>query len=154
MHAVCNARKREQKKKREKREERRDDFFFGSNLCLECFLINSKKRRKKSKNPTAENSESNTHKKISWGQMALKRILPIVDALGCGFDGNVVELRGWVRSIRRQKRVSFLELNDGSTSSNVQVVTPSDLLPKDVSAGSSVCVSGLMRASGGWCGGM
>ena len=31
---------------------------------------------------------------------------------------------GWIRSVRRQKRFSFLELNDGSSAVNLQVVWP------------------------------
>lgn len=34
----------------------------------------------------------------------------------------VVTVQGWVRSVRQQKSVSFLTLNDGSTAHNLQVV--------------------------------
>lgn len=34
---------------------------------------------------------------------------------------------GWVRSVRRGKKVSFLVLNDGSTHESLQAVFPSEL---------------------------
>jgi len=34
---------------------------------------------------------------------------------------------GWVRSIRKGKKVSFLVLNDGSTHESLQAVFPSNL---------------------------
>lgn len=38
-----------------------------------------------------------------------------------------VTLSGWVRTVRHQKSFSFVELNDGSTLSNFQIVVPADL---------------------------
>lgn len=77
-----------------------------------------------------------------------RRLLPIVDALKGNAASSRVEVHGWVRSLRRQKRVSFLELNDGSSSQTIQVVTSSELLPKDISVGSSVRAAGSVRESG------
>ena len=38
--------------------------------------------------------------------------------------GSTVTVHGWVRTARRQKRHSFLELSDGSCASGLQVVWP------------------------------
>ena len=37
-------------------------------------------------------------------------------------DGQKVTMQGWVRTNRGSKKAGFIELNDGSTFSNVQVV--------------------------------
>ena len=57
-----------------------------------------------------------------------------------------VKLRGWVRTIRRHKNVSFIELNDGSTFSNLQVVAagkgPLQPIVDELSVGCSVELAG------------
>lgn len=40
---------------------------------------------------------------------------------------NPVQVNGWVKSVRRQKNVSFVNLNDGSTHETLQAVIPADL---------------------------
>lgn len=42
-------------------------------------------------------------------------------------DGQDIELQGWVRTNRNSKAVGFIELNDGSCFSNVQVVYSQDM---------------------------
>ncbi|WP_031385900.1 asparagine--tRNA ligase [Desulfonatronum thiodismutans] len=59
-------------------------------------------------------------------------------------------LRGWVRTRRDAKEVTFLEINDGSCLGNVQVVvdhTVADKLFKDVNTGASVEILGEHVAS-------
>ncbi|PAA91662.1 hypothetical protein BOX15_Mlig010862g2, partial [Macrostomum lignano] len=59
-----------------------------------------------------------------------------------------VSLVGWVRSLRRQKKVSFIELGDGTTHKTLQiVVSPSELLPADVSADTCLRVVGRLSAT-------
>ncbi|CAI7874975.1 unnamed protein product [Closterium sp. NIES-54] len=41
--------------------------------------------------------------------------------------GRHVELRGWVRTVRSQKAFSFIELNDGSSLSGIQVVATPEI---------------------------
>src|SRR5438128_6501837 len=67
--------------------------------------------------------------------------------------GREVRLQGWVRTRRDSKAgFSFLELNDGSSLGNVQVIAES-ALPNyqaevlHLSAGSSVTVEGVVQAS-------
>ena len=63
-----------------------------------------------------------------------------------------VTLRGWVRTRRDSKAgFSFLELNDGSSLANVQVIADSSLPNYQteiahLSAGSSVTVTGVTSA--------
>jgi asparaginyl-tRNA synthetase len=57
--------------------------------------------------------------------------------------GASVQVSGWVRSVRKQGKVSFVGLSDGSSVGHLQVVVPSDELPP-VSVGSSVSVCGVL----------
>jgi len=62
------------------------------------------------------------------------------------FIGKPVTIKGWVRTTRAQKNFTFVEVNDGSTLSNMQVVvhdTP------DLTTGSAVAVTGKVVASPG-----
>jgi asparaginyl-tRNA synthetase len=65
---------------------------------------------------------------------------------------NVVNLKGWVRTIRGSKNVSFIALNDGSTLKNIQIVAensiPEDIL-KSINTGASISVFGKLVASRG-----
>ena len=69
--------------------------------------------------------------------------------------GREVILQGWVRTRRDSKAgFSFVELNDGSSLGNVQVIAEATLPNyeseiKRLSAGASVTVTGLVRASPG-----
>lgn len=41
--------------------------------------------------------------------------------------GQEVAVKGWVRTVRSQKNFTFIEVNDGSTLSNLQVIVPQEL---------------------------
>ncbi len=60
-----------------------------------------------------------------------------------------LSVSGWVRSVRKQKRVAFVQLYDGSTARDLQVVTTPEQLPASVTHGASVQIKGLMQASQG-----
>ena len=66
----------------------------------------------------------------------------------------VLTVCGWIRTIREQKTFAFIELNDGSTLSNLQIIveqaTPNyaDLL-KQLSTGASIAATGQLVASPG-----
>ena len=63
--------------------------------------------------------------------------------------GSQVHLRGWVRTVRKQKAVSFLEVNDGSSVKGCQVVTPTAALERiqDLALGAvCLCMARLSRA--------
>ncbi|MGL4594305.1 MAG: asparagine--tRNA ligase [Thermoguttaceae bacterium] len=69
--------------------------------------------------------------------------------------GLTVTLRGWVRTRRDSKGgFSFVELNDGSSFGNIQIIVPNTLpdyesIIKSVTAGSSVIISGIVKESPG-----
>lgn len=64
--------------------------------------------------------------------------------------GTVITVKGWVRTVRNQKTFSFIELNDGSTLSNFQVVADpqtEDYLKviDKLSTGVSVAITGTLK---------
>src|SRR5580765_3287863 len=65
--------------------------------------------------------------------------------------GTDVTLRGWVRSRRDSKGVTFIELNDGSRFKSMQLVVDSGIVPeetlKQVTTGSSIAASGALVES-------
>ena len=81
----------------------------------------------------------------------MKRIT-IQKALALDAGTDLVNLKGWVRTKRGSKNVSFIALNDGSTINNIQVVAesemPEDVL-KDITTGASISVVGKLVKSQG-----
>lgn len=67
--------------------------------------------------------------------------------------GQLVEVKGWVRSRRGNKQVQFVALNDGSTIKNLQIVLDmsrfSDEEIRDITTGASLRVEGLLVESMG-----
>ncbi|KAA0151333.1 hypothetical protein FNF28_07138 [Cafeteria roenbergensis] len=68
----------------------------------------------------------------------------VVDARVCGSSDAPVTVRGWVRSVRRQKKWSFLSLSDGSCAETLQVVFPGRV-DASVTTGSAVAVTGSLQ---------
>ncbi|MCF0245710.1 MAG: asparagine--tRNA ligase [Ileibacterium sp.] len=66
-------------------------------------------------------------------------------------DGQPIELQGWVRTNRKSKNVAFIELNDGSTFSNVQVVYGNDMEgfeeASKITTGSAIQVNGTVKVT-------
>ena len=61
-----------------------------------------------------------------------------------------VEVCGWVRTIRRSKKVCFIELNDGSAFESLQLVIVDDLLqhlPAGLGTGACIRAGGELRRS-------
>lgn len=77
----------------------------------------------------------------------------IIDALKRTDFGSEINVRGWVRSRRGNKNVSFIALNDGSTIKNIQIVV--DLATFDeerlklVTTGSCISATGILVESQG-----
>ncbi|KAL8191223.1 UNVERIFIED_CONTAM: Asparaginyl-tRNA synthetase [Gekko kuhli] len=61
--------------------------------------------------------------------------------------GNDVKVQGWVRSVRSQKEILFLHVNDGSSLESLQVLADPGLEPRELSFGSSVEVRGKLVKS-------
>ena len=77
----------------------------------------------------------------------------IIDVLKRTDFGTKVLVKGWVRTRRGSKSVSFIALNDGSTIKNVQIVADNekfdeDLL-KDITTGACLSVTGTLVESQG-----
>jgi len=79
----------------------------------------------------------------------------VAEARKPGSIGREVLLQGWIRTRRDSKAgFSFLELNDGSSMGNIQVVAPGELENyesevKKLTAGCSVSVAGRVKQSPG-----
>lgn len=78
----------------------------------------------------------------------------ILELLRNGQPDDAVTIQGWVRTKRELKGFSFIEVNDGSSLANLQVVINADLpdyevVIKRINTGASVEVSGVLVASQG-----
>ncbi len=68
--------------------------------------------------------------------------------------GTLVQVNGWVRSIRDQKSFAFIVVNDGSNMSGIQVIAENampdyETIIKNITNGCSVTVAGTIIASKG-----
>jgi asparaginyl-tRNA synthetase len=65
--------------------------------------------------------------------------------------GSEITVRGWVRSRRDSKGITFIELNDGSRFKSMQLVVDSGVLPDDslkqVTTGSGIAATGVLVES-------
>src|SRR5215211_6876062 len=75
------------------------------------------------------------------------------DALQSTAPIDSIQVQGWVRTRRDSKDFSFIELNDGSTLRNLQIIAKSSLSNyaevQRLSTGASISVSGALVASQG-----
>lgn len=75
----------------------------------------------------------------------------IVDVLKCRDFGSIVNVKGWVRTRRGSKQVSFIALNDGSTINNVQIVADlanfDEEMLKQITTGACISVNGELVES-------
>ncbi|XP_006658561.2 asparagine--tRNA ligase, chloroplastic/mitochondrial [Oryza brachyantha] len=72
---------------------------------------------------------------------------------GSAWVGRQLAVRGWVRTCRAQRTVTFVEVNDGSCLSNMQCVLTPDTEGYDqidsIATGASVLVEGIIASSQG-----
>ncbi len=65
--------------------------------------------------------------------------------------GSEITLRGWVRSRRDSKGITFIELNDGSSFKSMQIVVDAGVVPdetlRQVTTGSSIAATGALVES-------
>ena len=77
----------------------------------------------------------------------------VVDILNRESAGGEVLVQGWVRTRRSSKNVSFIQINDGSTLKDIQVVVdetlPDYMLTESLNTGCSVSVVGSLVESPG-----
>src|SRR6266481_7511929 len=86
--------------------------------------------------------------------MSQLSITPINHALQSTVAMDKIRLGGWVRTRRDSKDFSFIELNDGSSLRNLQVIAKSDTLQnyadiQRLSTGASIVVTGALMPSQG-----
>src|SRR6266571_2865985 len=78
---------------------------------------------------------------------------PIKDALRSATPIGAIQVQGWVRTRRDSKDFSFIELNDGSSLRNLQIIAKSSLpnyaAVQRLTAGASISVTGALVASRG-----
>lgn len=68
--------------------------------------------------------------------------------------GETIQIQGWVRTIRDQKKFAFIELNDGSSLKNIQVIANEDLsnfkeIIENVATGAALKIKGKLVESPG-----
>src|SRR4030095_11778747 len=77
----------------------------------------------------------------------------VKDALQGTVPMDVIQVQGWVRTRRDSKDFSFIELNDGSSLRNLQIIAKSTLpnysAVQRLTTGASITVSGALVASQG-----
>ncbi|XP_027597424.2 probable asparagine--tRNA ligase, mitochondrial isoform X1 [Pipra filicauda] len=73
--------------------------------------------------------------------------LRVREALGAREAADAVRVQGWVRSVRSQKEVLFLHINDGSSLEHLQVVANPSLENRVLTFGSAVEVQGKLVKS-------
>ena len=82
----------------------------------------------------------------------MKRI-KVKEALSSPEVGIDVLVKGWVRTKRGNKNISFIALNDGSTINNIQIVADASAfdenLIKDITTGACIAVKGKLVESQG-----
>ncbi|XP_063807381.1 asparaginyl-tRNA synthetase [Pseudophryne corroboree] len=83
-------------------------------------------------------------------RLAVAAGISVREALG-KVDGDTknIKVQGWVRSVRAQKEVLFLHVNDGSSLESLQIVAEPSLRNRAISFGSSVEVHGTLVNSAG-----
>jgi len=88
--------------------------------------------------------------KISMEKIKRDRV---IDVLKRGDFGVLVNVKGWVRTRRGNKKVSFIALNDGSIIHNVQVVVDlegfDEEMLKTITTGACISVNGILTESMG-----
>jgi asparaginyl-tRNA synthetase len=83
----------------------------------------------------------------------VSRRIKVAAALNNGPVGELVDVRGWVRTKRESKQgFAFVELNDGSSMSNLQIVVDQSVpgyeqFLKQLTTGSSIAVVGELKPS-------
>lgn len=63
------------------------------------------------------------------------------------YIGEDITICGWIRTIRKTKNMSFIELNDGTSLTNLQIVTKNNDLEENLKVGASIMVTGKVVSS-------
>lgn len=82
------------------------------------------------------------------------KICQLVTGKAVSLLGQEHTIKGWVKTVRNQKNLTFIEVNDGSSFANLQVVVESgtkglDAALPSISTGASLSVTGVIAESPG-----
>ena len=58
-----------------------------------------------------------------------------------------VSIKGWIRTVRKQKTLAFVEVNDGSSMSGIQCVLPFDDIDEATLGGTSLISASRFQAT-------
>eukprot|EP00607_Mallomonas_marina_P011064 CAMPEP_0182424800 /NCGR_PEP_ID=MMETSP1167-20130531/11065_1 /TAXON_ID=2988 /ORGANISM="Mallomonas Sp, Strain CCMP3275" /LENGTH=511 /DNA_ID=CAMNT_0024604893 /DNA_START=149 /DNA_END=1684 /DNA_ORIENTATION=+ len=93
-------------------------------------------------------SEKNDIASTNQNRIKIKKIF---DSNAEGILGENISIKGWVRTVRDQKKFSFIEINDGSTITGIQVVAQSSIPSYEevskLSTGAAVEITGTLVES-------
>ena len=83
-----------------------------------------------------QTSVSNASKMLSSKPMSsTEAAAPRVKTVNAEVSEGQVSIKGWVRTVRKQKTLAFVEVNDGSSMSGIQCVLPFDKIDEDTLKG-------------------
>lgn len=85
--------------------------------------------------------KASLNQKSSSSPLRIKDLLP-TPAPTSSLDGKYL-INGWITKVRKLKNVTFLNINDGTCSDDLQIVIPNKL-PSDYNVGSSIRASGSL----------
>ena len=105
---------------------------------------------------TTPTEEETAAQSVPDNEKSPLRRIKTVHALTPTGEGEIIKIQGWVRTVRQQKTVAFIQVNDGSNLGGIQgVATLSELSPESLSAieqittGTAVELHGPLIASSG-----
>ena len=87
---------------------------------------------------TSLQMSTSTSASASTGSIIIPRV-KAVDAKE-STDGNPVLIKGWVRTVRKQKTLAFVEVNDGSNMKGIQCVLSFDGIDEETKKGTHICL--------------
>ncbi|KAG5868850.1 hypothetical protein JTB14_031090 [Gonioctena quinquepunctata] len=61
--------------------------------------------------------------------------------------GDEISVKGWIKSLRKQKENVFIDLHDGSTAKKLQIILSQDISPDNLSTGASISAKGKVKVS-------
>ncbi|KAH0811077.1 hypothetical protein GEV33_011708 [Tenebrio molitor] len=76
-----------------------------------------------------------------------KNLSSICHILETSKPGDVIRVKGWVKSLRDQKENVFVDVSDGSTDRKLQILVPKKSKPGGLATGASIVASGRVTLS-------
>jgi len=74
-------------------------------------------------------------------------IIKLINKNYLSYLNTIIEVNGWVQTMRNQKDFSFIKLNDGTTPLSIQLVIDNKIILEKINTGSSINVKGLLIES-------